>query len=214
MDDCIASEEVGVLFQVRQLVALLLIISLCDVENDEGFEKTDLFPALGLLAVLVLFRVGLHGSACINDPVPVLTELDLKPCGAILAIGRPEGERVGGEPEDQPVQPGVGPAAEKISRAVLGPRFEPGDLSLRECLNDSLVDLCFHVRCLHAGTPAGCMVATCAYFRSPLIMPLTCASGVTYRTSLISNITALPDRVIHALPTGAASASLITSEIS
>ena len=63
-------------------------------------------------------------------------------------------------------------------------------------------------------TPAGCMVETFAYFRSPLSIPFTCASGETYCTSLIEIITALPDRVIHAFPTGAASAFFITSDMS
>jgi hypothetical protein len=76
---------------------------------------------------------------------------------------------------------------------------------------------------VHAVTSAGCeslakvtlfIVETFAYFRSPLSIPLTWARGETYCTSLIVIITALPDRVIHALPTGAASAFFITSDMS
>jgi len=77
LNNCIAPEEVRIIFQVRQLVALLLIIGLGDVEDNEGFQKPDLFSALGFLAVLIGLRVGLHGPACVDNPCAVLAELDL-----------------------------------------------------------------------------------------------------------------------------------------
>ena len=75
----------------------------------------------------------------------------------------------------------------------------------------------------HAVTPTGEVTVldctghieeTFAYFRSPLSMPFTWARGEMNCTPLIKIITALPDRVIHAFPTGAASAFFITSDMS
>ena len=77
MNDSIAAEQVKIFLYVRDFVSLLLVISLCDVENNESFQKPDLFFVLRLLSILIDLCICLYGPPRVDDPMAVLALLDL-----------------------------------------------------------------------------------------------------------------------------------------